>query len=125
MGSVGEPRRRFGDLQYVQLLSRTAPRSTEAMRAGILKLFPDAETKDRTYHVRIRFSVPAAAARGTARPWMVAPSASSPSLWKTTGIHHCNRALKTLNDALIGHEEGYRGKDGSKKKNWSKMLLEL
>jgi ABC-type multidrug transport system ATPase subunit len=62
MGTVEQLRGRFGNMLHVHLVSRSAPRTsdaeTEQVRNWIMRRFPRAELDERTYHGQTRFAVP-------------------------------------------------------------------
>ncbi|CAI4215445.1 unnamed protein product [Parascedosporium putredinis] len=68
LGTIDELRARFGNILHVHLVSKTAPRTSDAemlrVREWIAERFPEAEIEDKTYHGQTRFSLPAAAVLG-------------------------------------------------------------
>lgn len=68
LGTIDELRARFGNILHVHLVSKTAPRTSDAemlrVREWITERFPEAEIEDKTYHGQTRFSLPAAAVLG-------------------------------------------------------------
>ncbi|CAK7568047.1 MAG: hypothetical protein SEPTF4163_006026 [Sporothrix epigloea] len=61
-GEVDDLRARFGNRLYVHLVSRGAPRTSEAdtarLRQWVQDTFPNVEIENKTYHGQMRFAIP-------------------------------------------------------------------